>query len=204
MTITIIWSRFSGFSRVPVFLGPAMVLVFLGSCQGPTRVPVFWFFQGPTRVPVFWFFQDPTRVSVFRFFQGPTRVSVFRFFQGPARVPVFQFFQGLARVPLGSRFFQGPTRVLVFQFFQGPELRFSGMPFICECSCEESFIFVQRLSIHFLIHCIINFRHQREKKTQSRISTTLEMDFIRPYGFAHDQRSFDPSTLSRRFKQLQL
>ena len=40
--------------------------------------------------------------------------------------------------------------------------------------------------------------HQREKKTQSRISTTLERDFIRPYGFAHDQRSFDPSTLSRR------
>ena len=114
--IIITWSRFSGFSRVP-----------LGSYQGAGSR----------------FFQDPTRVSAFRFFQGSglpvflasrwgpgfSRVPLGSHY-GPTMVPLQSQFSGFSRVPLGSHqgfvfpvFLgsrQGSPRVLVFRFFQGP------------------------------------------------------------------------------------
>ena len=57
MMIIIIWSPFSGISRVSLgsrFSSFSRVSVFRfsqRSCQGPIRIPVLRFFQGPTRVP---------------------------------------------------------------------------------------------------------------------------------------------------------
>ena len=52
------------------------------------RIPIFRFFQGSDFSVFLGSCQGPTRVTVFQFLQGPARVPVFRFLQGPARVPL--------------------------------------------------------------------------------------------------------------------